>query len=135
MEHDKAENLAMGYAWGREDASGTATAGDSQNPFRTGYLAFAEAYAQGYDDFNNGRRCSMNNVRAAYEHWQASGGRSVFARGDLTLSEAGRDELHKMWHEAWGWGGSKDTSAYYARQAELQDAAWNATAASEEAAS
>jgi hypothetical protein len=131
MEHDKAENLAMGYAWGREDASGTKTA--TSGEWHLGDLAFAGAYAQGYDDFSNGRRCSMNNVRAAYEHWQASGGRSVFARGDLTLGEAGRAELRRLWPSSWN--GDHDTTAYYARRAELQDAAWNATAVSKEAAS
>jgi hypothetical protein len=132
MNYDKAEHLAMGYAWGREDASGTKTAVPGERFL--GDLAFAEEYAQGYDDFNSGRRCSMDNVRAAYEHWQASGGRSVFARGDLTLSENGRDELHRLWHAAMSWG-SGDTTAYYARRAELQDAAWDAAGRPEPAGS
>jgi hypothetical protein len=122
MTPDEARQLAMGYAWGREDASKTATAGTHE--WQSTWSLFADAYAQGYEDSNTGRRCSMTNVRDAYEKWQDSGGRSIFARGDLTLPDDQREELRSLWPDWWSNG--HDTTAYYARQAELQDAAWDA---------
>lgn len=70
--------LALGYAWGREDASGTVTAAPATGPSRIPSSAFAEAFATGQDEYNQERRCMMTNVRSAYERWQASGGRTIW---------------------------------------------------------
>jgi hypothetical protein len=121
---DEAKRTAMAYAWGCEDTSGTATV--TPPGANSGYWAFSDAYAQGQDDYNEQRRGDFLPVRYAYGNWQASGGRSVFKQGELTLDEAGRTELRGLWHD---WVTSDNGhDAYYARKAELQDAAWNALA-------
>jgi hypothetical protein len=125
MTPDEGKRTALGYAWGREDASDIKTAGDG--PAQIGHLTFADAYAQGQDDYNSERRGGMIGIREAYANWQASGGRSIFARGDLTLGDDERAELGQMWH---AWVASDEArSAYYARQAEMQAAAWDALTA------
>lgn len=74
MRTDRAERLASGYAWGREDASGTRTAATDD---RDGSYLFARAYAAAQDDYNRERRGSMMTVRDAYARWQDSGGRTI----------------------------------------------------------
>jgi hypothetical protein len=72
----EAIQVALGYAWGAEDFSGTKTASPTDLP---GTLAFAEAFAAGWDDFNAERRHHMTNVMDAYRRWQESAGASIFA--------------------------------------------------------
>ena len=133
MTPDEARNKALGYAWGREDARedfsklvhavfGAPTA--TRGVYSSGSLAFADAYARGQDDYDHQRRGSMITLREAYANWQDSGGRSIFARGELTLGEDERAELRGLW-PTW-FSGDDGRSAYYARQAELQAAAWDA---------
>ena len=124
MNTDDARLAGMHYAWGREDASGAETAGE--HPYRSGWSLFADAYAQGWADYNAQRRCSMTNNRDAYDRWQESGGRSIFRRGDLTLTDEQRAELRALWPTFWSKGSATTTAAYYARQQEFQDAAWAA---------
>lgn len=124
MNRNEAMQHGLGYAAGREDASGTRTAevpGDPQ--MRSGFLAFADAYAQGWDDYNAQRRGSMTNCRDAYDQWQATGGRTIFRQGDLTLSEAGRAELDRMRPGAFA--SSEEFSAHWARRTQMQDDAWH----------
>lgn len=75
---EEATQLAMGYAWGREDASGTPTV--TAGPGGNGARQFSEAFAQGQDDFNSEKRYNMTPVREAYEAWQLTNGRTIFAR-------------------------------------------------------
>ena len=117
---DEAKRTAMAYAWGCEDTSGTKTvmpAGEI-----SGDWAFSEAYAQGQDDYNSQRRGDFIPVRDAYANWQASDGRSVFKRGELTLGEDEHAELRRLWPAFRN--GDNDASAYYLRRAEMQAAAW-----------
>ena len=76
----EATQLALGYAWGAEDFSGTRTISPSDLP---GTLAFAEAFAAGWDDFNAERRHHMTNVTDAYRRWQESRGQTIFASAAL----------------------------------------------------
>lgn len=78
MRVEEAKQHALGYAAGREDASGVKTVPAADRPVLPGFLTFADAFAQGWDDFNNERRFSMTNAQAAYEAWQASEGRTIF---------------------------------------------------------
>lgn len=91
MTHDEAIRTGLGYAWGREDASGVLTVGD---PNRVTTYEFAEAYAEGWDDYNSQKRCDMTNVRSAYDHWQSSKGESIFSLDNTT-------EAQRIRHEAW----------------------------------
>ena len=125
MNHDEAMQHGLGYAAGREDASGVRTAevpGDPQ--MRSGFLAFAQAYAQGWDDFNSGARCSMTNARDAYDRWQESGGRTIWRRGDLTLSEEDRRELDRLRPGAFA--STEEFAAYWNLRDRMQDDAWHA---------
>ena len=122
MNHDEAKQHGLGYAAGREDASGTPTAIPPGKMWRSGWTTFADAYAQGWYDFNAQRRCSMTSCRDAYDRWQESGGRTIFRKGDLTLSEADRAELNRMRPGAFATTG--EFTAYWERQAVMQDAAW-----------
>lgn len=129
---DEARRTAMAYAWGREDQSGLDNPDGIKTPTVTpagqisGDWAFSEAYAQGQDDLNNERRGDFIAVQDAWANWQASGGRSVFKRGELTLSDAQRWELRGLWPSFWD--DDNDTSAYYARRDQMQDAAWETLA-------
>jgi hypothetical protein len=81
MRKDEAMQHGLGYAAGREDASGAKTAdptGDS-----VGFMRFGEAYASGWDDFNGEKRSYMTNARDAYETWQATRGQTIF-RDEIT---------------------------------------------------
>jgi hypothetical protein len=62
---------ALGYAWAYEDATGKRTWSTEEHP--TGSMAFATAYAQGWQEYNDGRRGMMTNLRDAYSRWQATG--------------------------------------------------------------
>ena len=75
----KSEDLqhGLGYAAGREDASGVPTVSPDD---RSGFIAFAEAYAAGWEEYNTEARGFMTNARDAYDTWQATGGRSIFRR-------------------------------------------------------
>ena len=87
MTHDEAIQHALGYAAGREDASGIRTRSPGELP---GFMAFADAYAAGWDDYRAERRYHMIWARGAYDTWQASNGRTIFrdelppATADLT---------------------------------------------------
>lgn len=72
----------LGYALGREDGSHVRTAdvGSSPDENRMGWYRFAEAYAQGWDDYNYQRRHYMVNCRDAYNTWQKTNGETIFAR-------------------------------------------------------
>lgn len=76
MTHEEAMHTALGYAWGAEDFSGTRTVSPTEMP---GTLAFADAYADGWDAFNADRRHYMTNVGDAYRRWQESGGLTIWA--------------------------------------------------------
>jgi hypothetical protein len=80
MDKEEARQHALGYACGREDASGTPThpamgktSGDS-----VPWMDFAEAYAEAWDDFNHEKRWYMTNARSAYDTWNASKGVTIF---------------------------------------------------------
>lgn len=70
--------LALGYAWGREDASGIVTAGPASGNPQIPSSAFAGAYAQGRLEFDTDRRGMMPSVRSAYDRWQATNGATIW---------------------------------------------------------
>jgi hypothetical protein len=74
MTRNEALELALGYAWGAEDTSGKRTA---QLGNLTGCSAFAEAFADAQDDFNNERRMNMFPVSDAYRRWNETNGLTV----------------------------------------------------------
>lgn len=76
MNKEEAMQHGLGYAAGREDASGKATAGSTIE--RSGFAVFAEAYAEAWDEYRNGRRSMMTNARDAYDTWQLTGGETIF---------------------------------------------------------
>jgi hypothetical protein len=76
MSKDEAMQHGLGYAAGREDASGTPTVEPGTRP---GFMAFADAYAEGWDDYNSQRRWYMTNARDAYDTWQATAGLTIFS--------------------------------------------------------
>ena len=78
MDKDEARQHALGYASGREDVSEVPTVRAANAPDGIGWLAFADAYALAWDEFNAGERFSMTNCRAAYEAWQDTAGVSIF---------------------------------------------------------
>ena len=78
MTKREAMQHGLGYAAGREDASGVKTVTPDGN--RSGFIVFAEAYAQGWDDYNAERRCYMTNARDAYDSWQRTSGQTIFDR-------------------------------------------------------
>jgi hypothetical protein len=82
MDRNEAMQHGLGYAAGREDASGVLTVTPEGQEFRSGFLVFAEAYADGWDDYNSGRHFMMTNARDAYDRWQETGGRSIFREHD-----------------------------------------------------
>ena len=75
MNTQEAMQHGLGYAAGREDASGIKTISPTDAP---GFIAFAEAYADGWGDFNAERRHYMTNTKVAYDTWQATDGRTIF---------------------------------------------------------
>jgi len=72
---EAATQHGLGYAAGREDASGVKTVSPTEAP---GFMAFAEAYAAAWDEYNTEARGWMTNARDAYDTWQATGGRTIF---------------------------------------------------------
>jgi len=80
-EHAKMQGLT--YAWGREDASRAVTPVSA--------YTFAEAFAQGWADFNDGKRNSMIPLRDAYDTWQATQGTAIFKPGDSSADHAARN--------------------------------------------
>jgi hypothetical protein len=74
MTRIEALELALGYAWGREDSSGTRTV---QPANLTGCSAFAEAFADAQHAFNTDQRVSMFPVRDAYDRWTDTRGLTV----------------------------------------------------------
>jgi hypothetical protein len=128
---DEAKLKAMAYAWGREDESEASAALErTKTACRpgTGQIArdwaFSEAFAQAQDDYDNGRRGDMPTLKDAYANWQASGGRTVFERGNLTLADDKRAELRAAWLQQQAPAGAYQ--AYHALKDRLQDEAWAA---------
>jgi len=78
MDTSEARQHALGYAAGREDASGVSTSRAANAPDGVGFMAFADAYAAAWDDFNHGARYFMTNARSAYDAWQETAGVSIF---------------------------------------------------------
>jgi hypothetical protein len=76
MTYTPANEHALGYAEGREDASGVRTASPTEAP---GCLVFAEAYAVIQRWFDAQVTHWMPCIRDAYEQWQAAGGRPNWA--------------------------------------------------------
>lgn len=87
MTRENALQLALGYAWGQEDAAGTRTA---QPGNESGCAVFAAAFARGWQEYNIQERWSMVSVRTAYEQWQATHGQSIFRPGDSTADQQQR---------------------------------------------
>lgn len=81
MTRNEAQRLASGYAWAREDCTHALTATTTS---ASGDWEFSNAYAQGWEDYDNELRGSVPPVRSAYERWQATGGTSIFADGETT---------------------------------------------------
>lgn len=79
MTKEEATQHALGYACGREDASGIETAHYLADRYKIGWLEFGFAFGNGWDDYNRGLRFYMTNARDAYERWQESDGRTIFS--------------------------------------------------------
>jgi len=98
MNSEEAMQCALGYAWGREDASGILTTGPAglAGSVPAGWAGFAAAYAQGWDEFNSGRRGSMTSVASAYDRWQATRGATIFSNIDAPApsQETGKHAEH-----------------------------------------
>jgi|HubBroStandDraft_4_1064222.scaffolds.fasta_scaffold380481_2 hypothetical protein len=75
MTSQEATQLALGYAWGREDASGTRTFAPEG---MVGTILFAEAFAGAWEAFNTERIHHMVPVHVAYARWNETGGLTVF---------------------------------------------------------
>ena len=88
MKYTEATQHGLGYAAGREDASGTPTVSPTDAP---GFLTFADAYAAGWGDFNAERRHYMTNARDAYDTWQTSRGLTIF-RSEFAAFDPGPRE-------------------------------------------
>ena len=71
MTPQEALSTALGYAWGREDASGTRTVSPTDAP---GSLTFAEAYQKRQAAFIAEDCYWMPSVPSAYGAWQAAAG-------------------------------------------------------------
>ena len=87
MNITEATQHALGYAAGREDASDIKTA---ESGPRAGFIAFADAYANGWDRYNREVMCFMTNARDAYDAWQASDGRSIYQLATMSGYSLGR---------------------------------------------
>jgi hypothetical protein len=79
MDTNEAMQHGLGYAAGREDSAGVPTSRAANAPDGVGFMAFAEAYAAAWDEFNHGARYSMTSARSAYDTWQATHGVSIFS--------------------------------------------------------
>jgi len=102
MNTDQAMQHGLGYAAGREDASGVRTVAAASAPDGVGFMAFAEAYAAGWTDYNRDMRHFMTNARSAYDAWQETGGVSIFRdESDRTVQiVARRRRAYPGRHEA-----------------------------------
>jgi len=69
MTRDEAYQLALGYACGREDASGEA--------MRGGVSRFTQAFASARAAYNCRTSSYMPSVQAAWLTWQQTGGRTI----------------------------------------------------------
>jgi hypothetical protein len=69
----------LGYAAGREDGSFQPTVLSAVDPGVSGFSAFAQAYAKSWDEYNAGTRGMMVSAQYAYDSWQRTGGRTIFA--------------------------------------------------------
>lgn len=78
MRHEEAMQHALGYAAGREDASGLPTKPGLADLQQPAFFAFAEAYASGWDRYNDEGLHFMVSARDAYDAWQASNGESIY---------------------------------------------------------
>jgi hypothetical protein len=123
MNRNEAMQHALGFADGRETGTGTATAISPAYPHTSGFYAFAEAYAQGWDDYSRQHRSSMTSCRDAYAKWQETGGRTIFSKGDLTLSEADRAELNR--ERPGAFATTEQFTAYWELRERMQDQAWH----------
>jgi hypothetical protein len=122
MTPDEAKWLALGYAWASQDSTGTPAA--TPAGATDGETAFGSAFAAAWADYNAQRRGMMLPVRDAYANWQASNGRSVFRQGDLTLTDAQRALLRRLWDEET----DPRKPEYYAMRENMQRTLWLATA-------
>jgi hypothetical protein len=120
MAPDEARWLALGYAWASQDSTGTPAA--TPAGATDGETAFAGAFAAAWADYNAQRRGMMLPVRDAYANWQDSNGRSVFKRGDLTLTDAQRAVLRRLWDE----DPDPRKPRYYEMRENMQLTAWTA---------
>lgn len=102
MDKSEAMQCAIGYAWGREDQGGTTSPAAGKTAVdSTPSLDFAEAFATAQDEYNREQRWFMTNVRSAWERWNVSGGKSIFADGDDTASQQARAAKYRQesrWH-------------------------------------
>jgi hypothetical protein len=73
---DEAFQLAKGYAWGRQDGTGTPTVKSAMLGY-DGPVAFALTYAARRSFCNRVPALFMPSVQGAYHEWQKSGGRGV----------------------------------------------------------
>jgi hypothetical protein len=85
MTVQEATQLALGYAWGAEDSSGTRTFAPAG---MVGTIAFAEAFAGAWEAFNTERIHHMVPVHVAYRRWNETGGRTVFPLYATTIAVA-----------------------------------------------
>lgn len=127
MTPEHARYTALGYAWAAEDFGQGPTAARSVvtgmlDGSLNGPLLFSAAYAQGRADYDAQRRGSMLPVQDAYRNWQDSEGRSVFKRGDLTLSDAQQTILRQIW---WQEADPRKPEYHRTREA-MQNQAWDA---------
>jgi len=84
MDTESAMQHALGYASGREDSSNPPVKTADPRGQDMGWVRFAEAYAEGWADYNAGRRYFMTNARSAYDAWQVMRGESIFVPRDRT---------------------------------------------------
>lgn len=89
MNRERAMSYGLGYASAREDASGVATAAPGTD---VGFIAFARAYAAGWDEYMNAERGWMPNARTAYDTWQRTHGATIFA--ELTEADDTSDPAY-----------------------------------------
>jgi hypothetical protein len=91
MQATEAMQHGLGYAAGREDASGEKTAA---LPDHVGFIAFATAYARGWSRYNAETMHFMVSARDGYDAWQASNGQTIYRlaeQSEYTLRCLARD--------------------------------------------
>jgi hypothetical protein len=67
LQHDVPDRvaLAMGYAWGRQDAIG--------EQYTQAAIRFSLAYAQRWHDYQHERQHYVPNIQTAYDRWLETG--------------------------------------------------------------